>query len=127
MKFTLADVAAYEAKRKWKAPVQPTAPSKQSEAQIQEAIAAYLRGFGRDCQFVRSRMDKPTTYQLGTPDFVGVLRGVPFALEVKRPGCKETREQAGQIMAWQLAGARVAVVHSLEEAQGFVAGKVLLV
>ena len=127
MKFTLADVAAYEAKRKWKAPAQPTAPSKQSESEIQEAISAYLRGFGRDCQFVRSRMDKPTTYALGTPDFVGVLRGVPFALEVKRPGCKETREQAGQIMAWQLAGARVAVVRSLTEAQEFVAGKVLLV
>ena len=125
MKFTLADVAAYEAKRKWKAPAQPTAPSKQSEAQIQEAITAYLRGFGRECAFDVNRMDRPTTCQVGRPDFIGGLCGVGFAMEVKRPGCKETMEQAGQLMRWQLCGFRVAVVHSLAEAQEFITGKVM--
>lgn len=61
----------------------------------------------------------PTTNAVGTPDFVGWIRGVPFAMEVKRPGRKQTREQAGALLMAQLAGAKAGVVHSLEEAVEF--------
>ena len=93
-----------------------------SEAEIQQSIAAYLDGHGRECFYVWHRMDQPTTCRVGTPDFVGWIRGKPFALEVKRPGSKETREQAGELLRGQLAGARVAVVHSLAEAAKALAG-----
>jgi hypothetical protein len=88
------------------------------EADIQEAIEAHLKSYGNDCYYYRARMDKPTTGRVGTPDFIGWLRGKPFMLEVKRPGGKQTREQAGELLRGQLAGAPcVAVVHSLEEAR----------
>ena len=87
-----------------------------SESEIQQSIAAYLDSHGRECFYVWHRMDQPTTCRVGTPDFVGWIRGRPFALEVKRPGAKETREQAGELLRGQLAGAKVAVVHSLGEA-----------
>jgi len=93
-----------------------------SEAEIQQSIAAYLDSHGRECFYVWHRMDQPTTCRVGTPDFVGWIRGRPFALEVKRPGAKETREQAGELLRGQLAGARVAVVHSLAEAAKALAG-----
>ena len=48
---------------------------------------------------------------------------MPFALEVKRPGGKQTREQAGALMHAQLAGGNSAVVHSLAEAIEFLKGK----
>ena len=130
MTFTQSSVDAFHARQaalraaRYGA-IQPVAeprkspPSKQTEAEIQAAIAAYLRSFGNSCHFDVQRMDQPTTGTVGRPDFIGALRGVGFALEVKRPGCKETREQAGELLRWQLAGFKVAVVHSLAEAVEF--------
>lgn len=134
--FTQADVDAFHARQAaavnrrnrartpWPEP-RKSPPSKLSEAEIQEQIATYLRSFGIECAFDVNRMDRPTTCQVGRPDFIGGLRGVGFAMEVKRPGCKETLEQAGQLLRWQLCGFRVAVVHSLAEAVEFITGKVL--
>ena len=91
------------------------------EADIQEQIESLLKSYGRDCYYYRARMDKPTTGRVGTPDFIGWIRGRPFMLEVKRPGGKQTREQAGELMRGQLAGAESAIVYSLEEAVEFFA------
>ena len=130
MTFTQSSVDAFNARQAaatnarnrartpWPEP-RKSPPSKQTEAEIQAAIAAYLRSFGHACHFDVQRMDQPTTGTVGRPDFIGALRGVGFALEVKRPGCKETREQAGELLRWQLAGFKVAVVHSLAEAVEF--------
>lgn len=96
-----------------------------AESEIQDQIAAYLQTFGNACHFDVARMDKPTTSRVGRPDFIGGLRGVGFAMEVKRPGHKETMEQAGELLRWQLCGFRCAVVHSLAEAVDFLTGKVL--
>lgn len=133
--FTQADVDAFHARQaaaanrnRSRTPgLEPrkSPPSKLSEAEIQEQIAAYLRSFGHDCAFDVNRMDRPTTCQVGRPDFIGGLRGVGFAMEVKRSGCKETLEQAGQLLRWQLCGFRVAVVHSLAEAVEFITERVL--
>lgn len=120
-RFTSAWFIAREAERRAKKKTQrlDPRPSSKSEAEIQQEIANYLLSLGRDCYFVRSRMDMPTTNAVGTPDFVGWIRGVPFAMEVKRPGRKQTREQAGALLMAQLAGAKAGVVHSLEEAVEF--------
>jgi len=122
VRFSQFELEAYEARRREaKASTQQARQSSRKattlrEAVIQEAIAAYLNGLGLDCYFVWHRMDKPTTCRAGTPDFTGWILGKPFALEVKRPGKKETREQAGELLRCQLAGAVVAVVHSISEA-----------
>ena len=128
--FTSAWFIAHEAEQRAKKATQrldPSPPrklpmSRLSEAEIQQSIAAYLDSHGRECFYVWHRMDQPTTCRVGTPDFVGWIRGKPFALEVKRPGAKETREQAGELLRGQLAGAKVAVVHSLGEAVQAVVG-----
>ena len=86
-----------------------------SEAEIQQEIADWLTS--RRIFFIRSRMDRATSVSVGTPDFIGFSREFgPFAIEVKKPGCKETREQAGQLLHAKLEGARVGIAHSLKEA-----------
>ena len=121
MRLTPEQYTALLARR---APAEASAPSKSSvrESDIQDAIESLLKSFGRDCYYVRSRMDKPTTCKVGTPDFIGWLRGMPFQLEVKRPGGKETREQAGELMRGRLAGSASAIVYSLAEAEIFFRG-----
>lgn len=121
MRLTPEQYTAILARR---APAEASAPSKSSvrEAEIQDAIETLLKSFGRDCYYVRSRMDKPTTCKVGTPDFIGWLRGMPFQLEVKRPGAKETREQAGELMRGRLAGSTSAIVQSVAEAEIFFRG-----
>lgn len=122
VRFSQFELEAYEARRREAKP--STQQSRQGgskastlrESAIQEAIAAYLNGLGLGCYYVWHRTDKPTTCRVGTPDFTGWIYGKPFALEVKRPGKKETREQAGELLRGQLAGAVVAVVHSISEA-----------
>lgn len=125
-RFTQLDIDQYNARRvvKGNAPPKTARPSEVKESEIQAAIATYLRSFGHDCHFDVCRMDRATTGTVGRPDFLGALRGVGFALEVKRPGGKETREQAGELLRWQLAGFRVAVVHSLAEAVAFISSAV---
>ncbi len=84
------------------------------EAEIQQEIASYLdsiRAF-----YVWHRTDKPMTARTGTPDFVGISKGIGFAIEVKRRGFKPTVEQSGQLLHAKLEGARTGIAHSLEEA-----------
>ena len=62
----------------------------------------------------------------GTPDILGSYRGRALALEVKRPDPKddppyfyvnvETDKQHLELQAWQVAGALVGVVRSVNEA-----------
>ena len=118
--FTSAWFVAHEAERRAKKATQrldPRAP-RQREAEIQQEIADWLRS--QRAFFVWHRMDRATTCALGTPDFVGCSRHFgPFVLEVKRPGGKETREQAGQLLHAQFEGMRAGIVHSLPEAIKF--------
>jgi hypothetical protein len=125
MRMTQADVDAYLARQSKPNGRADLPPRELREREIQEAIASYLKSFGHACKFTVARMDKPTTTTPGQPDFIGVLRGVSFAMEVKRPGCKETREQSDELLMWQLAGSKVAVVHSVAEAVEFVVTQVL--
>jgi hypothetical protein len=99
------------------------------EKEIQDDIEKYLRL--NSIYFVRSRMDRKTTTEPGTPDFVicrpctpcvgdagfGITRPAQFiALEVKRPGELPTSEQTVHAQRIQASGGKWAVVHSLDEA-----------
>lgn len=100
------------------APTAPrTAQREVGHGGIQDEIEAWLKSLGHACYWVRSRTDAPTTNAVGTPDFIGWWCGKPFALEVKRPGKKETREQAGELLRCRLAGGVAAIVHSVAEAR----------
>lgn len=86
---------------------------------IQDAIEAHLKTLVPKCWYVRARMDVPTTVRKGVVDFNGWWNGKPFMMEVKRPGQKPTVEQSGELLWGKLAGAKTAVVYSLEEAVDF--------
>jgi hypothetical protein len=48
-------------------------------------------------------------------DLIVVSRGVPFAIELKRPGGKPTPAQVNTLMQWESAGANVAVIDNLKD------------
>jgi hypothetical protein len=51
----------------------------------------------------------------GQPDILCCAGGLTFFFEVKRPGGKATELQKAILAQWAAAGARVAVVTSVEE------------
>jgi hypothetical protein len=51
----------------------------------------------------------------GDPDIHGVWRGVPFEIELKRPGEEPTPLQAERLKEWGQAGAYTGVVHNMDE------------
>jgi hypothetical protein len=89
---------------------------------IQEQIKTYLKSLGVSCTYCWHRTDVPATTEYPEPDFIGGYMGRAFAMEVKRRGQKQTRDQAGRMMQWNLCGHAVAVVHSLNEAKVFIGG-----
>ena len=52
----------------------------------------------------------------GAPDLIGCLKGVPFAIEVKRPGGKATPKQYHELQGWSAQGWAVGVATSVDEA-----------
>lgn len=92
------------------------ATSKKLESDIQDEIEQWLMTQGYRAWWDRKRMDVPTTSRKGVPDFIGCFSGVPFGMEVKRPGEKPTTEQLGELAWMRKAGAITAVVFSKEEA-----------
>lgn len=95
----------------------------QPEARLQESIEEWLESLGRECYYIRARMDKATTFRVGTSDFVGFYKGQPFAIEAKRKGRKPTSEQLGNLLWAERAGARTGVVYTLDEARAIVLGE----
>lgn len=84
------------------------------ESKFHEAIIAYLKGEGVH-GIVHSRMDQPTTQQVGVPDFLFAVGGVPVALEAKVKNRKTTLAQTGWLMALSLDGWVTMVVRSLAD------------
>lgn len=89
-------------------------PSVERESDLQDAIEAECKRRGWIA--FRSRMDRPTTMPIGTPDFVIMAEyGRTIYVEAKSRKGKVTREQAAlHIMAKRL-GHEVFVVRSLGE------------
>lgn len=61
------------------------------EGKIQRTIEQWLELHG--VFVIRSQMNKRTTTKPGTPDLLFCYDQKPFALEIKRPGKKPTKEQ----------------------------------
>jgi hypothetical protein len=66
-------------------------------------------------------MDRKTSNNVGTPDFIFAVRGRAVALEVKLPGRRTTTEQERFLCALIGDGWLAKVVHSLDEARAVVA------
>ena len=92
------------------------------EAEIQEGVEQWLKTQSHHCWWDRKRMDKPTSSRLGVPDFIGAFAGIPFGMEIKRPGQKPSAEQLAELAWMRKAGAQTAVVFSVEEAKDFLLG-----
>lgn len=120
-RMTEAELLAYQSRRAQRSGERAMTDEDDEtpESKIQEQILNYCRA--RGWFIVRSRMDKPTTYALGTPDLIIFAdRGEAFLLEVKRPGRKLRPEQAGTGIMLEMLGHRWAVVHSFAEFMEFI-------
>jgi hypothetical protein len=58
----------------------------------------------------------------GDPDVYALIGGCHLELELKVPGQNATPLQAARLLAWQRAGAHVAVIHSVVELSAFLRG-----
>lgn len=85
------------------------------EEDLQNEIEAWLKSLGRECYYVRARMDRATTVRKGTPDFIGWHRGKPFSIECKRRGKKATPEQIGSLLWAEHALAVTGVAYTLDQ------------
>ncbi len=83
-----------------------------TEATLQRAIQKAIRDAGG--KVIKIHGNAYT--QAGTPDLIGVLRGVSFAIEVKRPGQSATLLQTHELEQWGLQGWAVGVATSVQEA-----------
>ena len=86
-----------------------------AETAIVNAVRAYLKRKGA---YVEKNHGSPFVVR-GRPDLEGCLRGRYFAFEVKRPGQEPTDIQRWALEQILKAGGLCAVVHSLDEAKGF--------
>lgn len=95
-----------------------------SEKEIHRQIEQWLNLHG--VVYIHSRTDRKTTNAVGLPDFIFawpiiqphseiVDYGIPFAIEIKLPGKKPTKEQSDCITKMRQNGWHTAVAHSLRE------------
>jgi hypothetical protein len=111
---------------------------KTRRAPLESTIAANVRHrlLGMGC-WLRKFSPGPYGYQLGTLDFIGIYRGLGFALEIKRPGPKHiaisrvrdhlnicphciremTPAQRAEVQVVRAAGGLAHVVTSADEAE----------
>lgn len=89
------------------------------EGDLHEDILAYCRARGWRC--VHSRMDRPATCEVGTPDFAIVMPdGVTLWVEAKARHGKPTVEQLAWLAALHRLGHVCGVVRSMDEFQELV-------
>jgi hypothetical protein len=89
------------------------------ERQLQNQIHSWLRLKGITA--IRSRMDRKTSNNKGTPDFLFAIGGRAVAIECKMRGLHPTIEQQKMLVALENDGWRVAVIHSLDELRSVLA------
>ena len=102
--------------KEYAAPANDPPPSKEeikTEKILQTQIEGYLAHHGITC--IRSRMDKATSNQLGTPDFLLAVDGQAVAYEAKLPHKKLTPEQEKMRAHLEENGWHYRVIHHLDE------------
>lgn len=84
------------------------------EADLHDAILAFCRDMVWPCH--HSRMDRPATCGVGTPDFaIAIPGGVTVWVEAKAKGGKLRPEQAAWLAGLRRVGHVAEVVRSMEE------------
>ena len=81
------------------------------EKQIVKKIMAYLKTVPNS--YFEKKYAGPANP--GDPDISGCIRGRCIKLEVKRPGNVATPLQIRKLALWAAAGAKVAVVYSVDD------------
>lgn len=89
-------------------------PDTKAERELHDQIEQWLRMKGVRC-IVHSRMDKKTTQKKGVPDFLFVMRGNAFAIEVKVGNNQLTKEQEAWLVDAAVDGWICRVVRSLDQ------------
>lgn len=114
MRMTLYEVLAHQARVRGHG-VRPDSPAEDKpEEHIQDDIEAACKR--RGWLVIRSRMDRPTTNQIGTPDLIVASDGGrTLWIECKRPGRKCTTEQLGVGMWLKKLCHHWVVIESLEQ------------
>lgn len=111
--WTTSDLSAYEARR-LPAPARSAGKVETREADLHDQILAECRR--RGWLVIHSRMDKPSTVQIGSPDFVVAAdRGRTFYIEAKARTGKLRPEQRAWLAWASRLGHRAAVVRTLPE------------
>jgi len=93
----------------------PTKEEWKNEKQMQDFIETFLTEQGTAA--IRSRMDRKTSNQCGTPDFLFAIKGQAVAFECKLPGRKLTEAQEKMIRKMTENGWRCYVINSYDEAK----------
>lgn len=88
------------------------------EKHIQRKILDYLNTIGKAIKIMESN-------EVGTPDILAVVKGVPYLLEVKQPLKNATPIQHYQVAGWITAGAKSAVVRSVDDVKKLIEGGTL--
>lgn len=112
--ITHADYIAMQARIAPKGRTEPTESYDGPERDLHEQISADLRT--RGLYHVHSRMDRPTTTDLGVVDYIVALPDAKTLwLEVKRKGGKMTPHQIGVKMMLEKMGHRHECVYSFKQ------------
>jgi len=86
----------------------------EEEAELHSQIEAYLRGKG--WPYFHSRMDRPHTDKLGTPDFIIAMpEGITIYVECKSKKGKAAVEQLATMVALKKFGHKYYLVRSITE------------
>jgi hypothetical protein len=115
MGISQADYLAMEARlNKGKVVDKRTSKAVAREADLHDDISDYCKGKG---YLVRhDRMDKPTTGQVGWPDFeIHKPKAITVFLEAKAAGRKATWEQLGMIARLRKLGYTAEIVDNIQD------------
>jgi hypothetical protein len=93
---------------------EPTKAEIKSEKQLQDQIVGFLER--NNVVVIRSRMDRKTSINVGTPDLLFSVRMRAVAFEVKLPGKKPTEEQRNLMLRMTGNGWACFIIHSYDEA-----------
>ena len=95
-------------------PQVPTKAEMKSEKELQEQIVGFLER--NNTVVIRSRMDRKTSTNVGTPDLLFAINGRAIAYEVKLRGKKPTREQVDMMQRMGRNGWACYVVETYDNA-----------
>lgn len=87
-----------------------------TEKELQELIVLWLMAHRGVNRVIRSRTDKKTTTEAGTPDLLFLYKHIPHAWELKTPTGKVTVAQERAAVAFLNDGWRWAVIRSFSQA-----------